>query len=320
MPSLHSTFRRWLFPLAKLVVVAVLIWGVHRTLWDGYQQLREQPLEISSGWLAASAALYLLGTLPACLFWWRVLRVLGQPVALGRTIRAYYIGHLGKYVPGKALVVVLRAGLVGGPGVDATIAGAAVFIETLTMMASGSFIAAALIGILHHEHWQYVAGAVLCMLGAGLPTLPPVFMRLLRLTKFGRGATAIDGDNRPATIDFHRLDYRTLLFGWIATGLGWFITGLSLWATSRGIRATTLGAIESLPQMTMVTCVAVVAGFMSMIPGGLGVRDAVLAQLIKPLLGARAAISAVVLRLVWLAAELVISASLFLFVRRRDSA
>ena len=46
----------------------------------------------------------------------RTLRVLGQSVSLPLALRAYYIGQLGKYVPGKALVVILRAGLVRGPG------------------------------------------------------------------------------------------------------------------------------------------------------------------------------------------------------------
>ena len=83
--------------------------------------------------------LYLVGLLPEGLFWQRALRAMGQEAPLGRTLRAYYIGHLGKYVPGKAMVVVLRTGLICGPGVDAGIAAASVFLETLTMMAVGAF-------------------------------------------------------------------------------------------------------------------------------------------------------------------------------------
>ena len=49
---------------------------------------------------AASGALSLAAMFPSVLFWRRVLRVLGQNVGLLKAARAYYIGHLGKYVPG----------------------------------------------------------------------------------------------------------------------------------------------------------------------------------------------------------------------------
>src|SRR5579871_4346848 len=140
MPLAVGGSRRWLLVAAKLVILALLIWGVHRTLADGFRQLQEHPPSVSGGWLAAAGALYLVGIAPVCFFWWRVLRALGQPVSLPRCVRAYYIGHLGKYVPGKALVVVLRAGMIAGPGIDTAVAAASVFIETLTLMAAGSFI------------------------------------------------------------------------------------------------------------------------------------------------------------------------------------
>jgi len=54
---------------------------------------------------------------------------------------------------------------------------------------------------------------------------------------------------------------------------------------------------------------AVVAGFLSLIPGGLGVRDTILMTLLAPTWGPTVAIiSAVLLRLVWLVTELAASA------------
>ena len=88
--------------------------------------------------------------------------------------------------------------------------------------------------------------------------------------------------------------------------------GLSLGATLRGMGQESPGLIDGLPLTTMAVCVSVVAGFVSFIPGGLGVRDLVMVSLIQPRFGAGAAVVAViVLRVVWLAAELAISATLF---------
>ena len=92
--------------------------------------------QFDSWWLAASGGLYLLGTLCCGVFWHRTLRALGQPVSLPQALRAYYIGQLGKYVPGKAMVVILRAGLVRGQGSIPALAAVSVFLETLTMMSS----------------------------------------------------------------------------------------------------------------------------------------------------------------------------------------
>ena len=84
-------------------------------------------------------------------FWHRILRALGQNVGFWTALRAFYIGHLGKYVPGKAMVVILRAGMIRGPGVDASLAVVSVFFETLTMMSVGALLAAGIVAVWFRE-------------------------------------------------------------------------------------------------------------------------------------------------------------------------
>ncbi len=318
----HSPLR-WLVPAAKLAIVALLVWGLHRTLTEAYHDLRNQTdAQAQSGrpavhleplWLAVSGGLYLLGMLPSGLFWHRVLRVLGQPVGWFTAIRAYYIGHLGKYVPGKALVVVLRAGLVRGREVNTFVAAVSVFIETLTMMASGSLLAAVLILCLYPGEylWLWVIAALGMTLVAGVPTLPPVFKRLIRWMPIGRASPE-------AIARLHQIDYGTLALGWLATGVGWIVMGLSLGATLRGMGVTTPGLLDGLPLTTTIVCVSVVAGFISFIPGGLGSARLVMARLIsEPQLGAGVAVvSVIVLRIVWLVAELIVAGALYVIRRR----
>jgi hypothetical protein len=270
---------------------------------------------LNLAWLIAAGAIYLCAMLPSALFWFAVLRAMGQRVGLFAAIRAYYIGHVGKYVPGKALVVVLRAGLVRGPEVSGAVAAVGVFVETLTMMASGSFLAAALIAMQSARNWLYIAAAVAFMLASGLPTLPPVYQRLIRLTRIGRA-------NPDAADQLERIGYRTLVLGWLATGIGWWIMGLSLTAVLRGMGQSSAGSIAGLPQTTMVVCVSVVLGFMSFIPGGIVVREVAMAELMRPMSGPEVAVAAaVVLRVVWLVAELAAAGVLYLIhiARRRKS-
>ena len=100
------------------MILLLVLWFARSTLLAARSQLTQATWRLAPGWLVLSGLLYLLGMLFAGLYWYRVLRDLGQEPYLGETLRAYFIGHLGKYVPGKAMVIILRAGLLSGPRVE----------------------------------------------------------------------------------------------------------------------------------------------------------------------------------------------------------
>ncbi|MEX0714010.1 MAG: hypothetical protein WD278_16855, partial [Pirellulales bacterium] len=123
---------RWAVLLAKCLVLVLVVWGVHRTAIGAWSDLEQQGFDaarLDAAWLVAAAGLYLAGLFPSALFWHQVLWRLGQRPSLGEAVRAYYIGHLGKYVPGKALVIILRAGLIRGTRVNTALAAVSVFYE-----------------------------------------------------------------------------------------------------------------------------------------------------------------------------------------------
>jgi hypothetical protein len=306
--SSENRRRRWLLVAGKTAILALVAWGVHTTLTDAYRQLRDAEWELRPVWMIAAGAIYLLGMIPWGWYWHRVLVSLGQRPRLFETLRAYYIGHLGKYVPGKALVVIMRAGMVRSDRVDWSIAASSVFVETLTTMACGAMVAAVVLVVLYWSHWGLVAVAVGLALVAGLPTLPPVFRRIV--TRVGVGRRDPQWAEKLAG-----LNYWVIWIGWVAAAVGWVAMGLSLWAALRsiGVSADILSG-RVLLQLTAAAALSVVAGFLSLIPGGLGVRDLVLMQLVAQSFGNLEAVgAAVVLRLVWLVAELAISGILYPF-------
>jgi glycosyltransferase 2 family protein len=309
-----SRMKRWIVATIKLLLVVAVVWFIRRTIVDAWDQLAQQQWQFHAGWLTASGALYLLGTLSCGIFWHRILLALKQPVKLSLALRAYYLGHLGKYVPGKAMVVILRAGLIRGQGVDTSLAAVSVFFETLTMMSSGAFMAAAIVAVWFHKQGPRQGllfwAALATMVAAGIPTLPPVFRRLVRLVGVGR--------KDPQVIEkLDGLGYRTMWLGWALAVPSWLILGLSFWAVLRGLGIGNANPLEQLPLYTAAVTFATVAGFVSLIPGGAVVREAVLAEVMIQYLGGGAAlISAVLLRLVWLVSELVISGMLYFAPRR----
>lgn len=265
--------------------------------------------------LAVAGGLYLLGSLPSALFWWLALRALGQRPELLETIRAFYIGHLGKYVPGKAMVVVIRSDLVQSDRVDPTAAGVSVFVETLTLMAVGAFLAGALLLFYFRDQLllQGVAWGLLAV--AGLPTLPPVFRRLVLWTQASRLNPELERN-------LDGLDFRLLATGWLLAATSWLLLGLSFWATLAALPPTLFevaepmvrlnAPLEALPIATAAVALAMVAGFLSLIPGGAGVRETVLTTLLAGMVGPVAAIlAALLLRVVWLLAELLAAGALY---------
>lgn len=309
-------WRTWGRRVLSLLVVLTLVYFLRNTLLGAWEQLHQLQADTNArldfrwGWCFGAAAIYVVGVLPAGWFWHRVLRDLGQKTSLARAMRAYIIGHLGKYVPGKLWVVFLRVGLVAGPEVQPSMAAAAVFIETLTMMAVGAFLSAVYLVFAWQGHGQLLAAAVGTATVAVFFTLPPVFKPVLRIIARKSGREDV-------LRAVECLGFRTLWQGWLGMGLLWICFGISLWMT---LRALGLGVPfwPSLPRMVAAAALATVSGFVIiLLPGGLGVREFVLVALLAPYLSnslaaivpaGRADLTAVLaaglLRVVWVMAEM----------------
>jgi hypothetical protein len=328
------------WPVLKVLFVVVLLVAVGRLIVRDVQQvdLRQHPLH--PAWLGTSAILYLLGLGLSAWFWYHLLRVLGQHPPGWASVRAYYIGHLGKYLPGKAWALLLRTTLIRGPGVRLSVAGLTTFYEVLATMASGVLLAAAVFC------WQvpdWGAGldwdvflrivrlqlsdlppldarlAMLLSLGmllpVGLPLLPPIFNRVAyRLT---RRLHDPDASPLPPTRWTH------LLQGLLLTSVGWLLLGASFWATLRAVLGPALPwSGDGFARYTAYLALSYVAGFVLGLPAGLGVRELLLLLFLVPDLAALpggadsearvlAGIAVAILRLVWTVAEVVIAGVLY---------
>jgi hypothetical protein len=305
---------------------------------------------LQPGWLVLSGVLYILGLGCSAWFWIRLLRSLGQRPAVLPAIRAYYLGHLGKYLPGKAWALVIRAGLARGPGVSVGVAGVTSLYEVLTTMAGGALLAAVLFAIgapdtSTPDDWSawrriftghdpetgpldrkvLVALALGLLALVGLPILPPIFNRLVKRLRSLRNLLA----RQPASemIDPRRLHIKmiVLLEGLVMTAFGWMLLGASLWAVLQAVLdEPRLMTLAEWCQLSAILSLAYVAGFIVFfMPSGIGVREYFLRVFLLPELtrqwtGDKNSIVVAIwvvllLRLVWTAAEVVIDATVYWF-------
>ena len=292
-------------------------------LWEQDKGALRQ-VDVKTGWLVLAGIVYAIGWLPSVWFWRKLMQRLGSDVGYRDTARAYYCGQLGKYLPGKAAVLVIRSALMKERGAGAAVAAVTATFETLLMMGTGIAVGLALVPSLLTAS-LIATGPVWIQRLIGIPGLPavialtllalslPILSKLLtyvavRLTP----RSFLDGE---AAV---RIEPRLVAAGLLAFVVGWSIHGLSLGLTIRAIspQAFTLADwplwIGSVSAATAIGFIAIFA------PGGVGVREGLLIELLRvqPAIGPqRAVVAAVLLRAVWFSAEIVVSTTLYYTIR-----
>jgi hypothetical protein len=153
--------------------------------------------------------------------------------------------------------------------------------------------------------------AMILLIIVGGPVVPGIFNRLA-----GRLAMPFQEAGGPA---LPAVGLSALAKGLVLTGLGWLLLGASLWATVRALWDGPLPlTLDFWGRLTAYQAIAYVAGFVIvLIPNGIGIREFFLKVFLfhefalKWGLGpadaqVRAIAAVILLRLVWLIAEIVI--------------
>lgn len=324
--SRPNRLRSWAVRLGKWMITLLVIVAVALAARESVSKWQQQSTatritlaDVRWGWLVVSAVTYAISLIPAGLVLRRALAALHQPIGLRLVMAAQLVGHLGKYVPGKAMVIVLRASILsrGATKISIKLSAIAVIIETLNLIAVGAALALLLVMVLETPPW-IKWGSALMAIGALFGTLPPV----LRFALSPRLRIRKRNSHKDETLQPMPLDWTTndLVAAWFWCAISWAFTGISM--TAVVLALVPLSADQSVVSLTLIcsaaAMLAFVAGFLSLLPGGVGVRETVLATLLGPIIGpGPALLSAVVARLVQLAVESILAAGIWTMMNRR---
>ena len=247
--------------------------GVGRILYGSWNKIQQVHWEPDYLLLTLAGLCYAVAYIPAAIFWRYAMRTLRQQPGIYETFRAYYIGHLGKYIPGKGFVLVIRSGLLNREKTKLSAAVASIFVETMTMMAVGAFVAALIVIFWFRQEGHSIEQENrLMLLSVGvmgatmIPIIPPVFHFIAKKCR----------------IELEGLRFRTLAVGWLLNIPVWVMFGISLWLTMLGIGVQSLSLFHDVIFCTLAMSLAVVFGFVTPIPGGLGARELVAILLLVP--------------------------------------
>ncbi|MBM82980.1 MAG: hypothetical protein CMJ78_20655 [Planctomycetaceae bacterium] len=307
------------WPIVKWSLFVAVLWFVGNRGYSLWSNAQVAETDIEYGWLFVSGLFYFIGWLPSAWFWQRLLLAHGFKVNFLAVVRAYYCGHLGKYIPGKATVLVIRAGLLKASGTPAAVSAVTATYETLGAMGIGVAIAAAfapeLIGnkmrmeFNADQYWlvpTFVGFVVVCLVPLIAKVATLVAKKLTPSSVFG----TVDQPDGVTS--------KVLLSGCLALAIGWCFHGMSLGCTIRAIDAEAL-QLDQFPLWLSAVSMATAVGFLMIFaPGGLGVREGLLMEALRqrPEFSEQAAVEiAVLLRCVWFVTEVLAAGVLYFGVR-----
>ena len=306
--------------LLALVVVGGVAWHLGKTLADN--PIPAGTLSPHYGYLAAAGLLYLGCHTIWGTFFYQLLRKQGASVGWLPVIRAYFLSQAGKYVPGKAWVLLLRVVILRRTGLTTTAIAVAGIYETLTSMAAGAMIGALL---LPWSGLVFADGSLQRYAIFGVAALPVGAILLNRLAM--RVARRFRGPDQAV---IPKPPFWLLVRGLLQASVGWLLLGLSLRLTMAGLSDAELPlTADSAAGTVVANAIAYISGFVAIIlPGGLGVREELLQRMLsvqlRPTLGDSstgfAVVTAFALRLVWTLFEVAFSLVLWWLGRAKSPA
>lgn len=273
--------RIWI-RFAQAVFLGLVAWGVWRSLGPALRGL--EPGDFLR-WRPATlplvfGTLFLLAMFFAHAFLWR--RILAD-LAIGRpdartTVRIYFLAGLGRYVPGKVLQLVGFAVLAREAGMSGIHAVAAAIIGQLAFLATGLLLLAMLL--------PGFGGGWPALLGAGLLAGGAAVLWVVGGTRLGHGVRerirSAAGERMGARLQaaFELADRvrPRAAFVWLAGYAGsWVLLGIGF---TLFVMAFIPEALGYAGPVSGSLAASYVAGYLTLVPAGIGVREGALATLL----------------------------------------
>jgi uncharacterized membrane protein YbhN (UPF0104 family) len=274
------------------VVLLALIVFVTIALASRWQEVRPVLARLSLPAVAIAMPAALGGLFCSLLAWRAALAGLGSPLPLRSAMRVFFVGQLGKYVPGSVWTAVAQVELGSDYGVPRRSSGAALVISVLTALATGLAVAGAGLPLLGSDAYARYAWTLLLLPAALVVLCPPVLNRLI-----GLALRLARRDPIPVSLSLGAV---LRMAGWSLAV--WLFYGAHVWVLALSASA---GGTPTLLEATAAFAGAWCIGFLFLVaPAGAGAREAALVFLLHSTLpAAAAAVVALTSRLLITAAD-----------------
>lgn len=254
--------------IIQIALLLIVIYFLCRSVISNWSKIEGYNWSFDIPMMVLSIALYYFGY--AFLPWilCRMFGYMGYKMSYADVWDIFYVGSLGKYVPGKVWAIAGMTYMAEKSGVPVQAAGTAVvFAQVYSLLASVLFF----IIFLFLRGLDSSSSFLLWFLPAGAMLVVFIFPKNLErfinlmLARIGR---------KPLVLGINSLSAIKVVFFYL---ISWIVFGAAFWAMAVAVS----GNVVFDPVMTMSAYViANVVGFLAFFaPGGVGVREAVLGLL-----------------------------------------
>jgi len=258
-------WKRLQKPLQWLTVVVIFAF-IGQRLHRDWHQISQYKFQFQYPLLLFSFVVLLCRQFSAALGWKLILQKSGHSLNYLSATRIWFLSQLGKYAPGKVWIVLGRIYLSQKESISKRVSSVSIVIEMILGVVSGTIIFLLSLVLKSKAKFENDILFSSLIVVAGVIALHPNLLKefsnffLVRLKR------------EPLELEIRYHEILLLLIYYLAM---WFFFGL---AFHLFINSITLVPISKLPIMTGIFSISWVAGFLALFaPGGLGVREGILA-------------------------------------------
>ncbi|RKY96922.1 MAG: hypothetical protein DRQ06_00155 [Candidatus Hydrothermota bacterium] len=301
LSSVFTAKRKRLIRGLSLLVPLVIFYFLFRNIARDWHELRHYAIDADYRLVFLSFVGFTLSNVYVIWVWTRILKKFSVSFDFATVFSIWTVSTLGKYIPGKGWQFLSIMLLGEKVGISLEVAGTTSILAQILMIVSGVIIAfpIALKYLNAVAFWAIVAAMLLIL-------YPPILNRILLFIarKSGRKAVRVD-ISPPGVIAFA-----------VLYALSWFLYGISfsLLVKSVGIG----GSIVDLYLVRVYISSYLIGLFALFVPGGLGVREGIMAVLLSQTMdGNLASFLSVIARIVVTLSELSLTLVGFYILRRK---
>lgn len=289
--------------VVAVAVVVALVWGVARN----WPEIREDLQRVSVGALLLSFLPAALGTWLTMLGWRVVLADLGSELHVAPAAGVWFVGQLGKYLPGSVWTILVQADMAARLHVPRRRTGVASLVTLGLSVLTGLIVGAASIPLLLQRPDS--SGLVWVLVGIPLLALlcwPPVLNRIVQ-----RGLRVL----RQQPLERH-LSGRAVLLAVVILCLAWLCFGLHILVLANAVGAQPSGTL-TVAGLTGFGLSGALSMVTIILPAGLGAREGLLTLILASAMPASAGTAvAIVSRFVVTVVDVVAAAGGWAYARR----
>jgi uncharacterized membrane protein YbhN (UPF0104 family) len=270
----------WLGRVARIGFLLLALLLLALALRDNSDEALDAARDVGLGNALGSLVAVLVGLLASAMVWRALLADLGTQLSARPALHVFFLGQLGKYIPGSVFAIAAQMDLGRSHGAPRSRVGAASLLFMGVLVAAGLLTAAVALPLTSPQALRDFAW-VLLVLPLGLIALaPPVLTRLVGLLLRVLRREPLE---------------RALSARGVGAATGWALAmwaayGVHLWLLVRP--QDTAGRADLLLLSLGAYALAWTAGFLFVIaPAGFGVREAALIAALAPVLDAPAALA-----------------------------